>query len=222
MSAPTPAVYAAISKVQRALAGVGIGKDRRNTQQGYSYRGIDDVYNALAPLLADAGLCIIPRCTERIQTERESARGGVLFSVVVRAEFDFVAAADGSTHTAAVWGEAMDSADKATNKAMSAAMKYACMMVFCIPTEGDNDADATTHQISAPPPPPSAPKKPALDADLAAHVAYIHECLGGEAEASALASFHELADRAVKAAMWAHLSSEAKAALNASNPNPKA
>jgi hypothetical protein len=44
------------------------------------------------------------------------------------------------------YGEAMDSADKATNKAMSAAYKYAAFLAFCIPTEGDNDADATTHE----------------------------------------------------------------------------
>ena len=50
----------------------------------------------------------------------------------------------------------MDSADKATNKAMSAAYKYAAIQAFCIPTEGDNDADATTHEVAprqeAPPP----------------------------------------------------------------------
>src|SRR5690606_19364534 len=45
-------------------------------------------------------------------------------------------------------GEAMDSADKATNKAMSAAYKYAAFQTFCIPTEGDNDADATTHEVA--------------------------------------------------------------------------
>ena len=47
-----------------------------------------------------------------------------------------------------VFGEAMDSGDKATNKAMSAAYKYAAFQAFCIPTEGDNDADKTTHEVS--------------------------------------------------------------------------
>jgi hypothetical protein len=42
----------------------------------------------------------------------------------------------------------MDSADKATNKAMSAAYKYAAMQAFCIPTSGDNDADATSHEVA--------------------------------------------------------------------------
>jgi hypothetical protein len=43
----------------------------------------------------------------------------------------------------------MDSGDKATNKAMSAAFKYACMEVFCIPTEGNPDADQQTHDVAA-------------------------------------------------------------------------
>jgi hypothetical protein len=73
----------------------------------------------------------------------------VLFYVTVTAEFDFVATDDGSCHTVRTYGEAMDSGDKATNKAMSAAYKYAAFMTFAIPTEGDNDADATTHEVAA-------------------------------------------------------------------------
>ena len=79
---------------------------------------------------------------------RQSSAGNPLFSVTIEAEFDFVCALDGSKHTAKTFGEAMDSGDKATNKAMSAAYKYACLQTFCIPTEGDNDADATTHQVA--------------------------------------------------------------------------
>lgn len=143
----TKAVYAAINAVQKSLAATGIGKDRKNEQQGYKFRGIDDVYNAVSRLLADNGLCIMPRCTERNVVERTNAKGTALFYVTVRMEFDFVAAADGSIHTVVTFGEAMDSGDKATNKAMSAAYKYALMQTFAIPTEGDNDADATTHEV---------------------------------------------------------------------------
>lgn len=140
-------VYKAINEVQAALALTGITKDRRNQQQGYSFRGIDDVYNALAPLLAKAGLCILPRVIGRECVERQTAKGGTLFYVTVDAEFDFVCAEDGSKHTVKTYGEAMDSADKATNKAMSAAYKYAAFQAFAIPTEGDNDADAHTHEV---------------------------------------------------------------------------
>ncbi len=142
-------VYGAIAKVSTALAKSGISKDRKNESQGYKFRGIDDVYNALAPMLAEHQLVILPRCLSRTVTERETRGGGVLFNVVVEAEFDFVSAEDGSKHTVKTYGEAMDSGDKATNKAMSAAYKYAAFQTFCIPTEGDNDADAHTHAVVA-------------------------------------------------------------------------
>lgn len=151
--AAAPQVYAAIARVMGEIGKAGITKDRKNEQQGYKFRGIDDVYNALSPYLAAAGLCILPRVLRREVTERATQRGGVLFYVVLDVEFDFVCASDGSKHTVAVVGEAMDSGDKATNKAMSAAYKYACMEVFCIPTEGDNDADAKTHEVAATPVP---------------------------------------------------------------------
>lgn len=139
-------VYEAINAVQKALAAEGISKSRKNAQQGYSFRGIDDIYNVVSPMLGQHGLCILPRVTSRECTERQTAKGTALFYVNCQVEFDFVAAADGSKHTVVTWGEAMDSADKATNKAMSAAYKYAVMQAFAIPTEGDNDADATTHE----------------------------------------------------------------------------
>jgi len=140
-------VYQAINKVQAALAKAGISKDQRNTQQGYAFRGIDDVYNALAPLLAEHGLCILPQVVNRTVTERVTQKGGVLFYVIVEMQFNFVCAEDGSIHVVSTFGEAMDSGDKATNKAMSAAYKYAAMQAFCIPTEGDNDADAHTPEV---------------------------------------------------------------------------
>jgi hypothetical protein len=141
-------VYQCINEVAKEIAREGIAKGHRNQQQGYSFRGIDDVYNALAPVIAKHGLVILPRCISRDLTERNSSKGGVIFSVVVEAEFDFVSSHDGSKHTVKTYGEAMDSADKATNKAMSAAYKYAAFQTFCIPTEGDNDADAVTHNVS--------------------------------------------------------------------------
>lgn len=143
-------VYKAINGVQRALAKTGISKDRTNTQgSGYKFRGIDDVYNAIAPLLAEHGLCILPRMLSRACEERQSKSGGALFYTTVHAEFDFVSSDDGSKHTVATYGEAMDSGDKSTNKAMSAAYKYAAFQAFAIPTEGDNDADAATHEVAA-------------------------------------------------------------------------
>jgi hypothetical protein len=142
-----PAVYQKIAAVQGELARTGIGKDSENSFDRYKFRGIDAVYNALAPLLAKHGLCVLPRIIERESVERVSRKGEPMFYVTVTAEFDFVAAEDGSIHTVRTYGEAMDRSDKATNKAMSAAYKYAAFMAFAIPTEGDNDADASTPEV---------------------------------------------------------------------------
>jgi hypothetical protein len=142
-------VYQAINAVQSDLCKAGIGKDSTNTFDNYKFRGIDAVYNALSPLLAKHGLCVLPRMLTRSCEERQSQKGGALFYVTVEAEFDFVCAEDGSKHTVRTFGEAMDRGDKATNKAMSAAYKYAAFQAFAIPTEGDNDADASTHEVAA-------------------------------------------------------------------------
>jgi len=142
-------VYKIINAVQADLAKQGIGKDSENKFDNYKFRGIDAVYNALAPLLAKHGLCILPRMVSRTCEERTSQKGGALFYVTVEAEFDFVCAEDGTKHTIKTFGEAMDRGDKATNKAMSAAYKYAAFQAFAIPTEGDNDADSSTHEVKS-------------------------------------------------------------------------
>lgn len=135
-------VYGAINKVQAELAKIGIAKGKQSTQGAtYWFRGIDDVYNAVAPLLGTNGLCIIPRMMARTVAERQSNAGKPVYFVTVEAEFDLISTEDGSSHTARTFGEAMDSGDKATNKAMSAAYKYAMFQIFCIPTEGDNDSE---------------------------------------------------------------------------------
>jgi hypothetical protein len=144
-------VYKAINAVQTELATVGIVKDKRNAQgAGYNFRGIDDVYNTIAPLLAKHGLCILPRVLSRECVERTSKQGGALFYTTVEAEFDFVASEDGTKHIVKTFGEAMDSGDKGTNKAMSAAYKYACFQAFSIPTEAREDADYQTHEVMPP------------------------------------------------------------------------
>lgn len=158
-------VYSAIAEVTELLSKEGISKDKKNVQQGYAFRGIDDVYNALAPFLAKCKLCILPNVISRDVVERQTKSGSALFYVTVKVDFSFVSAQDSSEHHVITYGEAMDSGDKATNKAMSAAYKYACMQAFCIPTEGDNDADKHTHEVA--PAPPKAVHSP-TDGALAA------------------------------------------------------
>jgi len=156
-AASAPKVYSAIAAVTHEMSKEGISKDRKNESQGYAFRGIDDVYGALSPLLSKHKLCVLPRVIQRDVVERTNRSGSALFYTTLTVEFDFVSAEDGSKHTVVTVGEAMDSGDKSCNKAMSAAYKYACFQAFCIPTEGDNDADATTHVVAPKEAPKNAP-----------------------------------------------------------------
>lgn len=171
-------VYKAIAKVQGEIAKTGISKERNNAQQQYKFRGIDDVYNALSPILAGSGLVIMPRVLGRSVTDRTNSKGNVLIYVTVEVEYDFVSTVDGSKHTVKVYGEAMDSGDKATNKAMSAAHKYAMLQTFCIPTEGDNDADSTTHELAKEPEKP----KPTISKEEASQIRGMLKALDGYGE----------------------------------------
>lgn len=148
MTTESPHVYQAITAITGELAKVGIGKSRRNTQQGFNFRGIDDVYDALARQLSEHKLTIIPQVIDRQMTERPTQNGGTLFFTVVTVNYDLVSAVDGSKHSARIIGEAMDSSDKSTNKAMSAAYKYLAFQLFCIPIEG-HDADEEPEESKA-------------------------------------------------------------------------
>lgn len=145
MDCVTPRIYEAISGVMADIDAVG--KNQRNKQQGFMYRGIDDVMNALAPALVKNKVFIVPEVTNEERSERTTANGGVLFYSRLHVTYRFYTT-DGSSITAKVIGEAMDSGDKATNKAMSVAYKYAAFQVFNIPTEEMKDPDAECHNLA--------------------------------------------------------------------------
>lgn len=127
-----PMIYKAISAVMEDVGAVG--KDSVNKQQGFKFRGIDAVMNALNPALVKNKVFVIPEVLEQRREERATAKGGLLIYSICKVKYTFFTT-DGSSVCATVIGEGMDSGDKATNKAMSIAFKYACFQVFCIPTE---------------------------------------------------------------------------------------
>lgn len=138
-------IYESIANIMSEIG--AIGKDKTNQQQNFKYRGVDDVMNALQPLLNKHKVIIVPRITNHQREERTTSRGGNLIYSICTIEYTFYAA-DGSSVTAVVVGEGMDSGDKATNKAMAIAFKYACFQVFCIPTEEMKDPDGESHEVT--------------------------------------------------------------------------
>ena len=141
-------IHAQLAEVAKRIAADGIGKTRKNAQQGYNFRGVDEVMNAFAPVLTAHGIYIRPAFSERTMIERATKSGGALFTVTVAGRFSFTNADGESVEVGPIYGEAMDTADKATNKAMAVAFKYAMFQTFCVPLEGvtGGDADAVTHE----------------------------------------------------------------------------
>ena len=152
MADKTMNIYESINAVMNEIGAVG--KNSKNQQQGFMFRGIDAVMNALAPAMKKYGLFVVPEILEQTREERTTQKGGLLIYSICRIKYTFYAQ-DGSSISAVVIGEGMDSGDKATNKAMSIAFKYACFQVFCIPTEEMIDPDAEIQE----PAPRNTPSK---------------------------------------------------------------
>lgn len=140
-------IYETICAVMSDVGAVG--KNSRNQQQGFMFRGIDDVMNALNPAMIKNKLFVVPEILEQTREERTNAKGTTLIYSICKIRYTFYAE-DGSSLSAVVIGEGMDTGDKATNKAMSIALKYACFQVFCIPTEEmkRDDPDSEDHEVT--------------------------------------------------------------------------
>lgn len=137
-------IYQAINSIMKEIG--AIGKNQKNQQQNFMFRGIDAVMNAISPALIKYKVFVVPEVLEQIREERQTKSGSNLIYSVCRMKYTFYAE-DGSFVEAVVIGEGMDSGDKATNKAMSIAFKYACFQVFCIPTEEMKDPDEECHEV---------------------------------------------------------------------------
>lgn len=140
-------IYSKLIDIMRDMP--AIGKDKVNAQQRFNYRGIDDVMNVLQPLFVKHGVFAVPEVLDKSREERTSKNGSVMAYTVLTVKYTLIAASDGSSVSAIVVGEGMDSGDKSTNKALSVAMKYAMFQLLCIPTEEMKDPDSESPELGA-------------------------------------------------------------------------
>ena len=132
-------------KMSDVMKDIGaIAKDQKNTAQGFRFRGIDNFVNALYPALTKHGVFMtteVLKQEEQIKdVTRSNGKAGVDKHVSIQMKYTFHAE-DGSSVSSSVPAEGLDSGDKATNKALSAALKYALIQTFSIPTEDMAEAD---------------------------------------------------------------------------------
>ena len=132
-----PAIMAEVGAIEKNRKGQGIN---------YAFRGIDDIYSALQPLLAKHKVFYAPNVVNQTRETRETKSGGTATYTILTVEYTFYAE-DGSNFKLVTVGEAMDTSDKSSNKAMSAALKYAMLQLFCIPTEEEKDTEYQNHEV---------------------------------------------------------------------------
>ncbi len=145
----TQSIYKKMSQVMAEIGAVA--KTQTNNAQGYRFRGVDNFVNALYPALLKHSVFMTPRCVKEVHelkdVTRSNGKSGVDKHVAIQMEYDFYAE-DGSKVTVGpIPAEGLDSGDKATNKALSAALKYALIQTFSIPTEDMAEADLDSPEI---------------------------------------------------------------------------
>ena len=117
---------------------------------GYKFRGIDQVYSAIHPLMIKHRVYMRAEVLDKSREERigsnSSGKQTVTAFTSLRMRYHFVAA-DGSSVFTEAEGEGMDSGDKSSNKAMAVAHKYAILQAFCVPTEAMDDTDTEVHEV---------------------------------------------------------------------------
>jgi hypothetical protein len=145
----TKLIFKKMSDVMREIGFVG--KDQKNQAQGFKFRGIDQFVNALYPALVKHGVFMAPECVSENHEIKEVTRGsgkaGVDKHVHIQMAYTFYAEDGSSVRVGPIPAEGLDSGDKSTNKALSAALKYALIQTFSIPTEDMAEADFDSPEI---------------------------------------------------------------------------
>lgn len=135
-------IHVALANILRCVQ--AIPKDDRNAQQNYAFRGIDRTVDALHNLFAVNGVVPLPSYRVTDMHTAPTRSGGIMEVITLEGEITFVGPM-GDSLTVQTIGHASDTADKAANQAMQAALKYALFQTFLIPT-GDPDADFKTEE----------------------------------------------------------------------------
>ena len=157
-----------MSTIIEALSAVAldvgaVAKKQRNQQQGFVFRGVDAVVNAVSGPMRKHGVIVVPEIVEKDLRESRTAKGAVMANVYVTVRYTFYGP-EGDAVAATVAAESFDSGDKATAKAMSVALRTALLQTLLLPTD-EPDPDLATYErhaisVEKPSPKQAAPLDP--------------------------------------------------------------
>lgn len=140
----TPTLVERLVAVKNDIGAVG--KDGRNNAQGFNFRGIDQVLNAVSGPLRKHGIVVYPELRSLDKGTASTNGGKAMNTVVVTVDYIFT---DGTDEIRVrVPGEAFDSGDKCVAKAMSVAYRTALIQALSLPTD-DPDPDIYSYEADA-------------------------------------------------------------------------
>jgi hypothetical protein len=123
----------------------GVSKKDKNLAQGFNFRGIDAVVNAVGPAFRKHGGFLVPKVINKTASILPTKNGGSMNAVALEVEFA-IYGSEGEPITGLVASEAFDSGDKATAKAMSVALRTFLLQALLLPTD-EADPDSQSYEI---------------------------------------------------------------------------
>jgi hypothetical protein len=134
-------VHLAWLRVRRDIRAIGKGELYNQSGTRYNFRGVDTVVNVFGPVTARHGINVLPVSVEAEYGEKPTKSGGKMRECSVLTTWHIVGPM-GDHFAVQTRGEALDTADKATTKAQSVALRTLLLTLGLTPTN-DPEPDAS-------------------------------------------------------------------------------
>lgn len=144
-----PTVYEAWAKVMEEVRELAKTERHESPNARFMYRGIDALMNAVGPVLRKHRVLVIPAVRSASYRDVQTSSGKPAREVTVTVDYTIYGPAGDSIYGTSA-GEAMDSGDKGTAKAMSVAYRVFLLQALTLPTD-EPDPDSEAYQRSGVP-----------------------------------------------------------------------
>jgi hypothetical protein len=134
-------VHIAWARVMADVQSIAKADHRNDTGGRYSFRGVDRVVNAVGPAVRRHGVLVLPtRILSIDYREARTAKGNTMQDCTVTVQWTVMGPAGDALPPLESAGQATDTQDKATSKAISVAQRVLFLTSLQIPTQ-DPDVD---------------------------------------------------------------------------------
>ena len=129
-----------LQAINAVMKEVGYVRKQKSPDLSYTFAGEAALISALRPSMVEQGIVMyVGKVYDVVSREYASRSGAAMMNVTLTADIVFEHGESDTHITVQARGEASDNSDKANNKAMTCAYKYALRETFMIETGDDPD-----------------------------------------------------------------------------------